>query len=94
MFNYDRSKAEIHTLREKGVGILRNEEECSKEAVKSAVSNLFGTRDRFCRRQYFHGLGAGGGGVGGSGGNASDGQLQMKLHSLACRSPPAVRPGS
>ena len=24
----------------------------------------------------------------------SDGELQMKLHSLAGRSPPAVRPGS
>ena len=30
----------------------------------------------------------------GSGGNASDGERQMQLCSLACRSPPAVRPGS
>ena len=29
----------------------------------------------------------------GSGGNASDGERQMKLCSLAHRSPPAVRPG-
>ena len=35
-------------------------------------------------------------GVGGdgSGGNASDGERQMKLLSLACCSPPAVQPGS
>ena len=30
----------------------------------------------------------------GSGSNASEGERQMKLLSLACRSPPAVWPGS
>ena len=30
----------------------------------------------------------------GSGGNVSDAEQQMKLHLLACHSPPAVRPGS
>ena len=58
----------------------------------AAVPNLFGTRDRFRGRQFFHGLGRGSGD--GSGGDASDGERQMKLHSLAPRSPPAVRPGS
>ena len=42
---------------------------------------------------------AGGGGKGGGGGvgegsNAIDGEQQMKFLLLACRSPPAVRPGS
>ena len=38
----------------------------------AAVPNLFGTRDRFYGRQFFHGRG----GVGGdcSGGNVSDGE--------------------
>ena len=44
-----------------------------------AVPNLFGTRDRFCGRQFFYGLGVGDG----SGRNASDGKRQMKLHLLA-----------
>ena len=60
---------------------------------KAAVTNLFGTRDRFRGRQFFHGLGLGmvqavlramG----------SNGERQMKLHSLARCSPPAVRLGS
>ena len=37
------------------------------------------------------GVGQGGNG---SGGNGSDGEWQMKLRSLAHRSPPAVQPGS
>ena len=36
---------------------------------RAAVLNLFGTRDCFGGRQFFHGLGWGDG----SGGNASDG---------------------
>ena len=35
-----------------------------------------------------------GGSGDGSGGNVSDGERQMKLRSLACRSPLVVRPGS
>ena len=58
----------------------------------TAVPNLFGTRDRFLGRQFFHGRG-GRAGEDGSGGSASDGGQQMKLRSLACRSPP-VWPGS
>ena len=38
-----------------------------------AVPNLFGTRDRFCGRQFFHRRGVVGGD--GSGGNASDEEL-------------------
>ena len=55
---------------------------------KRAVSNLFGTRGRFCGRQFFHGLGWGvvdssGGNVSnGSGGNVSNGEQQMKLRAL------------
>ena len=69
---------------------------------KAAVPNLSGTRDWFRGRQFFHGRGWGGGY--GSGGGASDGarwgamghdgEWQMKLGSLARRSPPAVPPGS
>ena len=55
-----------------------------------AVPNLFGTRDRFRGRQFFHQRGVGND----LGSNASDGERLMKLCSLACRSPPAVRPGS
>ena len=40
----------------------------------TAVPNLFGTRDHFTGRQFFHGRRWGDGGVGnGSGGNASNG---------------------
>ena len=39
---------------------------------KAAVPNLFGTRDWFCGRWFFHGLGWGVGD--GSGGNVSDGE--------------------
>ena len=57
---------------------------------RAAVPNLFGTRDWFHGRQYFHRLGVGDG----SGGNASDGGWQMKLCSLTHHSPPAVQPSS
>ena len=46
---------------------------------RAAVPNLFGTRDRFRGRQFFHGRWGGDG----SGGNASDGERQMKLCLLA-----------
>ena len=49
--------------------------------ARAVVPKLFGARNRFCGRQFFHGWGAGGGD--GSGGNASDGEQQMKRHSLA-----------
>ena len=61
--------------------------------LKSAVPNLSVTRDRFRGRRFFHGWGGGRGG-GGSGGIGIDGERQVKLHSLARRSPPAVQPGS
>ena len=64
--------------------------------ITATVPNIFNTRDRFCGRQFFHGPGVGWGwGVGGrgSGGNASDGEVANEA-SLACRSSPAVRPGS
>ena len=63
-------------------------------SVKAAVPNLFGTRGWFHGRQFFHRPGAERGQGGGSGGSVSDGERQMKLHSLAHRSPPAVWPGS
>ena len=44
----------------------------------TAVPNLFGTRDWFCGRQFFRGVGVGWGDDG-SGGNVSDGEWQMKL---------------
>ena len=56
------------------------------------VRNLFGSRDWFRGRQFLHGRGAGVGD--GSGGNASHGEQQMKLRSLACCSPPPVQPSS
>ena len=63
---------------------------------KSAVPNLCGTRDRFGGRQFFHGRGGGQAGMVQvvMPAMGSDGELQMKLHSLARRSPPAVRSGS
>ena len=67
-------------------------------SVSVAVPNLFGTRDGFRGRQFFHGWGggndSGGNASNGSGGNVSDGERQIRLRSLACRSLPAVRPGS
>ena len=33
---------------------------CRRDA-RAGVPNLFGTRDRFCGRQFFHGLGVGDG---------------------------------
>ena len=67
-----------------------------KTSFKATVPNLSGTRDRFRGRHFFHAQGGGWGD--GSGRNASDGvgdgERQMKLHSMARRSPPAVQPGS
>ena len=63
------------------------------KSFRPAVPNIFGTRNRFCGRQFFHGWGGGmvqavmrvmG----------SDGEQQMKLRSLPHHSPPAVRPDS
>ena len=59
---------------------------------RAAVPNLFGTRDWFCGRQFFHGQGGWGGD--GAGDNVSDGERQMKLCLLACCSPPAGGPSS
>ena len=64
---------------------------------RTAVPNLFGTRDRFHGRHFVHwggGDGSGGNASGGSGGNVSDGEWEMKLRSLTHCSPPAVWPGS
>ena len=47
-------------------------EACIIISINPAVSNLFGTRDQFCGRQFFHGRDGGGGD--GSGGNESDGE--------------------
>ena len=56
----------------------------------AAVPNLFGTG--FMEDSVSM---DGGGGMGdGSGSNVSDGEQQMKLHSRAGHSPPAVRPVS
>ena len=49
-------------------------------APRAAVPNIFGTRDRFCGRQFFHGPGwgwagaSGGDTSNGSGGNGRDGE--------------------
>ncbi|KAJ8778567.1 hypothetical protein J1605_013536 [Eschrichtius robustus] len=51
-----------------------------EESCVPAVPNLFGTRDRFRGRQFFPRRGLGDA----SGGNASDGERQMKRHSLTC----------
>ena len=53
-------------------------------SLEEAVPNLFGARD------WFPWMGRGDG----SGSNASDAEQQMKPHSLAHCSPPAVWPGS
>ena len=55
-------------------------------SFKPAVPNVFGTRDRFHGRQFFHGLGWGDG--------SGDGERQMKLCLLARHPPPAVWSGS
>ena len=60
--------------------LLANEMEV--ECSITAVPNIFGTRDQFCGRQFFHGWGWGGGRGDGSGGNANDGEWQMKLRLL------------
>ena len=51
---------------------------------KAVVLNLFGTRDQFSGRQFFHG------GGNGSGSNTSHGELRC----LACCSHPALWPTS
>ena len=63
---------------------------------RAAVPNLFGTRDRFRGRQFFRGQGVREAVMAQAVMRAveSDGERQMKLRSLARRSPPAVRPGS
>ena len=65
-------------------------------AYNSAIPNLFGTWDWFRGRQFFHRWERGEGGmvqvvmqVMGR-----DGEQQMKLCWLACRSPPSVWPSS
>ena len=69
---------------------------CFNKSYWSAVPSLFGTRDQFHGRQLFHG---------GCGGvwrmvqavmwtMGDDGEQQVKLRSLICRSPPAVQPAS
>ena len=59
-----------------------------------AVPNLFDTRDQFCGRQFVPRGGGGGMVQAVMRAMGSDGERQMKLHWLTCRSPPAVRPGS
>ena len=54
----------------------------------SAVPNVFGMRDWFHGRQFFHGCGKG---VDGSSDNVSTGDLQMKVHLLTHQSLPAVQ---
>ena len=68
---------------------------------RPAVPNLSGTRDRFRGIQFFLGWGHWGNDSGGNASNGvdgeqrgADGERQVKRHSLARRSPPAVRPGS
>ena len=60
--------------------------------TRVAVPNVFGTRDWFPGRQFFHRSGVGGRGWSGS--NVSKGEQQMKLRLLVYHSPPAVWPGS
>ena len=56
----------------------------SREVLRAAVFNLFGTKDQFRGRQFFHGSAGGDGGWGdGSGGNGGDGERQMWLCLLA-----------
>ena len=63
---------------------------------RTVVPILFGARDRFCGRQFFHGQGVGSRGMVQAVMRAmgSDGQWQMKLRSPARGSPSAVRPNS
>ena len=55
----------------------------------TAVPNLFGTRDQFRGRQFFHGQWRGWGGVG-SGGNASDGEQWGTADKASLAGPPAT----
>ena len=73
-------------------GVVFSNSIFSSLELLAAVPNLFGTRDRV-EDNFFTGQGEVVGGVGdGSGGNAGDGELQTKLLSLACHSPPAMQP--
>ena len=65
---------------------------CQILTTRLIVPNIFGTRDRFRGRQFFHGLAGWGGMV--QVVMRAMGKQQMKLRSLACRSPPTARPGS
>ena len=54
------------------------------KSCKSAVPNIFGTRDRFHGRQFFHRLGGGDG----SGGNVSDGERWGAADEASLARPP------
>ena len=59
------------------------------QSFRAAVPNLFGTRDQFCGRQFFHGQGRGSGhGSGGIGSSGSRGNASFALlptaHLLLC----------
>ena len=60
----------------------------------AADTRLFVIRNRFIGGQFFHGRWVWEVGGDGSGGNASNREQQLKLHLLACHSPPPVLPGS
>ena len=51
-------------------------------SFRTAVPNLFGTRDQFHRRQFFHGPGVGWGG--GEGGGNGDGLGMIPAHYIYC----------
>ena len=61
------------------------------EVYSHSLQLFFSTKDWFCGRQFFHGLGCR---EDDSGGNASNGEQQMNVHSLAHHSPSAVLPHS
>ena len=86
-----RSSLIFQKLLKKKPGYKLHRSICPTLCCIAAVPNLFGTRDRFCGRQFFHGPVNG---RIGSGGNVSDGEQQMELLSLPRCSPPAMWPGS
>ena len=61
---------------------------------RAAVPNLFGTRDRCCGRQFFHGRGGGVVVQEVMWVMGSNGERHVKLRLLARHSPPTVRPRS
>ena len=64
-----------------------------QQSTSPAVPSLFGTRDRFRGRQFFHGWRWGGGMIQSvMQAMGSDGEWLMKLYSLTHCSPPAVCP--